>query len=130
MSDDEPDYFPGNLVRFARLLAAKHEVLQAVLNQHVEDWGEILPTMYLSDVSRKFVELFLSPETRETAISVMRHLEEAMAHDDPAVVNEVGVGFVEMLPYGDELGTEDIRAALSPRLRQSWEETYGPMATP
>jgi len=125
MGEQEPYVSPPNLLQYAREAAARHPMLDAVYRQHLADEGEILPTLYLADVVRVFVPAFMDPQTREHARGVLQVMEEGMVHDDPEVVNMVAVGFVETLPYGNELGTKEIWAALPPRLRASWEEMYG-----
>lgn len=101
-------------------LAAVNPAMAAVLESHLADWDELLPTIYFADLVRACVEWLDSDdaEERDSITSVLSDLDAAVGRDYESDELIAG-GFVENLPYPDEEGAELLRM-LGPKLRAEY----------
>lgn len=102
-------------------LAAANPAISGVLESHLADWDELLPTMYFADLVRACVEWLDSGnvEARESITSVLADLDAAFGRDYESD-ELIATGFVENLPYPDEEGAELLRM-LGPKLRAEYQ---------
>jgi hypothetical protein len=101
-------------------LAAANPAMAGVLDSHIADWDELLPTTYFADLVRACVRWLGSGEAphRESVASVLGDLDTAYGND--VEVDElISTGFVENLPYPDEEGA-GMLAMLGPKLRAEY----------
>lgn len=89
-------------------LARESRTVAALLREHWEDNGEMLPTLFLGDLARWYVEAWMNrddePQAYEEATRVLRLLGDRFKNGDQTLQNTIAVGFVEMLPYPGEDG--------------------------
>lgn len=99
-----------------RDLATRFDGLKALLAEHVEDNDEILPHVFMADVTR-WVEGGAADSERA---AVLDQLEQEYGGDDVGVRELITVSFLENLSEGSltVLG-------LPPLLRAEYEELYG-----
>lgn len=98
-------------------LCAEVPALQPLWAEHLnENYGELLPHVFLADVARFAVASLQGPPDQATvAQSIVMFLERAFAAGDPDVQELIGVSFIENLPRDEEPGHE-IRRLLGPHL--------------
>ena len=102
-------------------LATADPAFASVLRTHLADWGELLPTSYLSDLVRACTAWIGSGEATDRARveSVLAALDAAYGHDFE-VDELIATGFVENLPYPHEDGAAML-TLLGPRLRAEYQ---------
>ena len=93
----------------ARDLGAAAPGLDALHREHLEDYDELLPHVFLGDVTRWLTTGAPGP----AAASVLAVLERHWTAGDEAVRNAIAVSFLENLEPGDAA----VRAALGPGLQ-------------
>lgn len=102
-------------VEFIHDLAESLPALRLMLSEHIEDnFGEVLPHMFLGDVLRWMLSREAEDVQGEIA-AVMSILEEAFSAGDARRKELISTGFVENLPRSGEAGAE-IRRRLGPNL--------------
>lgn len=96
-------------------LIHSHPVLLPLMQEHLEDNGEMLPHLLLSDVVRWMVR-HLS-ENEAVCRSILQWLDTAYEGGPECVRELLVVSGVEMLPYPWEKGSE-LRQLLGPNLKK------------
>lgn len=108
-----------------RDLVAAHPALEPDLAEHLDDnFGELLPHVFLADVMRRAVELHESGQ-QDRAKKILDDLEDRFAAGDAGIQELISTGFLEALPSAGERG-HDIRALLGPELRAEAGRVTGP----
>jgi len=98
-----------------RDMVATFPELEEAYQEHLEDnFGELLSTLFMSDVARWAVGVLGSRPDRVKALCDW--LEAAYTGGDSEVEDLIGVGFVEMLPARNQPGGA-ILNLLGPNLR-------------
>ncbi len=89
-------------------LARESQTVAALLREHWEDNEEMLPTIFLGDLARWYVEAWKQrgeePRAYKEAATVTDRLGSRFKNGDPPLQNTIAVGFVEVLPYPGEDG--------------------------
>ncbi len=105
--------------RFIRELVDRVPALGPVLTEHLEDnFGELLPHVFLADVMRQMVQLDSGQEASEEADAtgrILEHLEANFGTGDHGLDELISTGFVEVLPRRGEYG-HSLRCRLGPKL--------------
>jgi hypothetical protein len=96
--------------------------LCALYNEHLHDYGELLPHVFLGDVTRFVITAFECSINRQDmlrlcdgAMRILSLLERAMSSSDEKLQELVSVSFLENLNHTSKTYTQ-IRARLGPRL--------------
>jgi hypothetical protein len=100
-----------------RDLVERFALLGPDLAEHLEDnFGEILPHLFLADVMRRLVDLCRGDTAAcDRARPPIDYLEERFRAGDDQIKELISTGFVEALPREGEPGFE-IRSLLGPEL--------------
>lgn len=111
-------------------LAAVNPALVRILDDHLAEWGELLPTGYFADLVRACVRWIDSgdPVDRAAVQTVLADIDAVYGNDYEAD-EIIATGFVENLPYPDEDGAE-ILGLLGPRLRAEYQTERPDAALP
>jgi len=105
---------------FVQRLVIANPELQPLLDEHLEDnFGELLPHLWTSDLARHVVARYQS-DGSDAVAPLLEQLDEAAGHD-PEVDEVLGVSFVELLPNPGEPGAE-VTDLLGPRLKAMLHE--------
>src|SRR5262244_661104 len=116
-------------VRFVEVLTEMFPSLKSILATHLEDnFGEILPHVFMADVARWAIELFMTTERKNLTADEQRSelarllafLEDAYAKDGPEIEEMISVSFLEHLPRPNEAGWK-IRDLVGPKLKEQLE---------
>jgi hypothetical protein len=107
---------------FARQLAGLSPALSTLLEEHIKDnFGELLPHLFLGDVTRHIVALAQTP-VPQASFAVRRELKtilEAIEHGyvtgNAELQELIAASFLENLPTKGEPGSE-IRGMVGPEL--------------
>lgn len=98
--------------------------LAPLYTEHRSDYEQVLPHVFLGDVTRFVTQAFTDNETggshagrRRDAIEVLRVLDEALATGESSVLELVSVSFLENIEWATPEG-HLIRTAIGPRLRE------------
>ncbi|MGH3979215.1 MAG: hypothetical protein ACRDRZ_09480 [Pseudonocardiaceae bacterium] len=82
--------------------------MAALLREHREDNEEMLPTVFLGDLARWYVEAWTHRDEErrsyEEATRAIARLGSRFMNGDLPLQNTIAVGFVEVLPYPGEDG--------------------------
>jgi hypothetical protein len=98
-----------------RLLVDAFSPLRPLLDEHLDDnFGDVLPHLFLADVSRYLVDLIESGR-RGDALPVLDWLEQRFRAGSEEEQELIATGFLEALPRPDEPGAA-VRGALGPAL--------------
>lgn len=93
----------------AQLADASSRVAE-LLREHIEDNDEVLPTIFLGDVAKWFVEACAARAGQQVDIDEARRVVSILERDfvgaSETVTNMIAVGFVEMLPVPNAAGSE------------------------
>jgi hypothetical protein len=107
---------------FVRQLAEISPALDAMLEEHLKDnFGEILPHVFLGDVTRHAVAISESAEfgrslgARRELKSLLDSMEHAYAIGNAEVLELIAASFLENLPANGEPGTA-LRLMIGPKL--------------
>jgi len=105
---------------FVQRVVAAHPELEPLLREHLDDnFGELLPHLWTSDLARYVITGYRSAGPDAVA-PILEQLETEAGRD--AEVDELlGVSFVELLPYPDEAGA-GLSSLLGPRLGAMLQE--------
>lgn len=102
MTQAQPDGTTDPGVVLVRRLADISPSVASLLQEHLEDNDEVLPTLFLGEVEKWFERAYRrresAPETFIEAKAVGRALGDAFSKGDDTTRNFIAVGFVEMLP--------------------------------
>jgi len=106
------------------LLERVHE-LRPVYDEHICDYDELLPYVFLCDVSRYVVEQVRSgrPDWSSPLARILDFLEQCMASDDDKVKEMVSASFIESLAEYDDV-LSSLREQLGSKLREGFKN-YG-----
>ena len=97
--------------------------LAPLLDQHLEDNGEVLPHVFLGDVTRAVTHAFATTQAKpngidqSAAIDELRVLERAMAFGNDELMELVSVSFLENIDWSAPAG-QAVRAAMGSALRE------------
>lgn len=107
---------PARSVAMVGALAHEFPALTDLLKEHLSDnFGEILPTLFLSDAVRWMTE---HTDQRDTSVAILAWLERAFDAGDDDVKDAIGTGFVEMVPDPGQPGSW-MRQEMGPALRSA-----------
>jgi len=111
-------------------LAAGNPAMASVLNDHLAEWDELLPTSYFADLVRACVRWIGSddPVERASVQTVLADIDAVYGSDYEAD-EIIATGFVENLPYPDEDGAAML-SLLGPRLRAEYQTERPDTALP
>jgi hypothetical protein len=100
-------------IEFCRKLAELNPEVRDILAEHVEDNDELLPHVFLADVTRYVLA------DGKARPEIVRFLEKSFANNGPEVEDLIAVSFVEYLVDPDELkvATTGVDA---PRIVAEW----------
>ena len=105
----------GNTTRsFCQTIAAQIPDLDSLLSEHVADYDEILPNVFMGDVTR----YVLADGAYRT--KVVGALEEALCNRGPEVEELIAVSFVENLETQEELDRA-VRGVNAPQIIAEWK---------
>jgi hypothetical protein len=107
------------LVRFCTSLLRSFPSLGSVHLAHMKDWGELLPHLFLADLTRHLAAASAHHDPRKDfeIRRLMKFLERAWSEERGEVRGLIITGFLENLPRGDEPGAR-LRAMLGSQLRR------------
>ena len=113
---------------FVKKLVQDNPVLEAPYQEHLYDNGELLPHVFMGEVTRVVLRL-VSPKmsldesasSRGVAEPILTYLEQGWQSGTMDVQNLISVSFVENLTP-DEQGYEEMKLLLNPCLLQHLEE--------
>ena len=98
---------------FIEWLVARHPDLAAIRDEHLRDYGELLPHVLLGDVTRYAAGLARSGADDATLDSLLNDLDSALgANRDDEVGNLIGASFVENAQGVPGDAEEQLRARL------------------
>ena len=90
--------------------------INAIYDEHVADNEELLPHVFMGDVTRSIVALSLSPTRDDSYLKrFLDYLEQASVASDNDVTNLIAVSFIENL-LGEERAIDIIGPLLGPTL--------------
>ncbi len=112
-------------------LARESPTVAALLREHWEDNEEMLPTAFLGDLARWYVEAWThrgeEPRAYEETITVIDRLGSRFKNGDPPLQNTIAVGFVEVLPHPSEDGRGSVEDLPEPlRAERAKMESWTP----
>jgi DNA-binding PucR family transcriptional regulator len=101
----------------SRVLVDAGAPTAALVREHAEQFGDLLPTVLLADLARWYVAAVTGPVTGSRAVAerVAVGLAEAFRDGDGTTRAIIATGFLETLPRPGELGGE-VAARLPRRL--------------
>ena len=76
----------------------------ALVDEHIEDNDEVLPTLLLADAARWYVEVVTSGLGLDAAHRLLDELEASYREAGANLRNTIATGFLETLPDPDEKG--------------------------
>lgn len=112
-------------------LAKVSPTVEAMLQEHQEDYGETLATLFLGDLAQWYVEAWLNRHSDRTAFleaqRVVDELSRRFVDGPEPVQNTIGVGFLEMLPYRGQEGRDCVAELPEPlRAELARMESWSP----
>ena len=107
-------------VAFVGTLARISSELKAILQAHLDDYGELLPYVALADIERWAEAQFIQGTPRRTE-ALLAALESEFAADNSATRELITGSFLELLPRPGEEGCE-IRLMLGPSLTRQLQQ--------
>ena len=113
-----------NVSGFINKLITVAPELEILLHEHVEENGEVLPHIFMADVTRYLVNLVTrvnetnDPSSESKILSLLSCLEESLVVGDERVRNVVEVSFIENLDHADR-AFPYLRTRLGKKLTQS-----------
>jgi hypothetical protein len=114
--------------KFVQELVERFPALHSLLREHLEDQcGELLPHVFMGDVTRYFVDAYDAGMPRRQEVQAMLdYLDERLAHADDDTQELVAVSFVENLPQEGETAT-GLRRLMGHALRAHAERAFRPL---
>ncbi len=104
-----------------RLVAAVPD-LKSLHDEHLVDYDELMPHLFLAEIARYVTREFAAGEygslrrdSREAAVAVLRFLERAVIEGGPELLELVSVSFLENIDWESTAG-QILRSALGPAL--------------
>ena len=105
---------------FVRRTVAEYPELEPMLTEHLnENFGELLPHLWISDLARYVIDRYQAAGT--SAVSSILHHLDAEAGRHPEIDELLAVSFLELMPYPNE-PTADVTELLGPNLREMLQE--------
>lgn len=106
-------------VAFVGALAHRFPALLGVFEEHLEEQrGEVLPHVFMADVTRWLVGRFIKAGDSDALLGdILGFMENAFGSDEEQVQELLAVSFLENLPRFGESGFE-IRSILGPALKE------------
>src|SRR3954471_14705300 len=110
-------------VSFVRSIVARFPSLSAILEEHLKDnLGEILPHVFLGDVTRYLPSLLLAASSggfpiRRELRDILDYLEEVFSGDGAELRELISASFLENLPRPGESGAQ-LREMVGPTLKR------------
>ncbi len=117
-------------IEFVKSLASAFPSVRSLLDEHCGFYGEVLPHVFLGEVTRALVKLHAAPtRSREgTQLREVLAFLDDRFRDDPSVHELLTVSFLENLPAPEEEG-HAIHALLGPNLKRAAQEMGWPLAS-
>lgn len=107
-----------------RDLAAVSPSLEQALTEHLADnGGEVLPHLFMGDVTRTLVRLDMDGDREDVVTRALELLEDRYAEGVEEVQELVAVSFLENLPGRAEPGA-DLRGRLGPELTAQLQRMF------
>ena len=100
-------------IEFCNVLSQKFRAISDLRVRHVSDYGELLPHVFLADVTRHLLT------TEKGRMCIVRHLEDCFASCGCEIENLIAVSFLENLGSLEEL-EQVTRGVETPRLCAEW----------
>jgi hypothetical protein len=116
---------PPSTIECIRKLLELVPELQPVYDEHISDNHELLPHVFMGDVTRYVVQRVCSGEEEEEqpVMRIIDHLEQCMATGDDQVKELVSVSFVENL-LGNDNALAKLKDVMGPALAKEVETYY------
>ena len=109
-------------MQFVKDIAEAIPDVRSILREHLEDqYGELLPHVFMGDLTRWVLRLLASAGPRDQRLQAVLGLMERGWGSSDAVRELIGVSFLENLPRPGEAQSE-IRNMLRPRLREELDK--------
>ena len=102
---------------FCQELAQQIPDIAEILSKHVNDYDELLPHVFMGDVTR-----YVSNDGSHRT-DVVQALEKAFANEGPEVEELIAVSFVENLETQEEL-KKALSGVDAPRLVAEWKRQH------
>jgi hypothetical protein len=102
-------------IAFCYYLAERIPDIETLLSEHVANYDEVLPHVFMGDVTRYVLE------DRPNRADVVKELEAAFIDQGPEVEELIAVSFVENLVTEDEL-KKAIQGVDAPKLIAEWQK--------
>lgn len=108
-------------IAFTRKIASLSPALTALLEDHMKDnFGELLPHVFLGDVTRHVISLVRDPSKGNLAVrrelkTILDTMEEGYVTGNSELQELIAASFLENLPTTEEPGSE-IREMVGPNL--------------
>ncbi|MBH0053739.1 MULTISPECIES: hypothetical protein [unclassified Salinibacterium] len=119
LSDDSMKCATAEIAPFIHELVHDVPALQAVLDQHLQDFGELLTHLFMGDVARwaaARAEISLDDKEIDKLLSFF---ESRYATSNIWVKNLINVSFIEYLGYESPLATR-----FGPQMREAYVELW------
>ena len=107
-------------VDLCRRIAARFDELGGLLREHEDFNREVLPYVFMGDVTRWYVEKWRDNDPVTGAFA--NWLEGEFVRGDGGTKNVIGVSFVEHLPLPSRKNASDVADSLGPGLRAELEK--------
>ena len=113
-------------ISFVKASAARFPELKTLLEEHTKDNdGEILPYVFLGDVTRYVLSLLFAGssgdlEARRELRRILDYLEDAYSNGGEEIQDLIALSFLENLPRQGERGAQ-IRDMVGPNLKKQLE---------
>jgi hypothetical protein len=109
--------------RFVRALVDSFPIFRSMFDEHVSDYGEILPHLFFGDLTAFCVQLLVNKDDvvgtagLRQLREILDYLENAYAQGGEDVEELISVSFLENFHSGTEEGAQ-IRQMIGPHLRK------------
>jgi hypothetical protein len=109
-----------DLEDFVRSFVGKLPALAPMLQQHSQDYAELLPHVFFAELAGWAEAAWDEPGARPQVQGLLDKLEEAFANGSSRIKEFIATGFLENLPSPGSAGDE-ISRALGPQLFAEWQ---------
>ena len=90
--------------------------MQTIFDEHISDYDDLLPHVFVGDLTRHIGKLAVEPEGVETAAKIIQLLEGGIREGSAEVQELIGVSFVENVPKLEQVEVERTRSLFGPNL--------------